>query len=249
MIRLVVIALAAWLWCLPAWAEIQETDLQPTLDQFEAPALELGVPKFLAVAVAGVESGLRPWVLNIEGQPFRFDSKEKALEKALEAWEAGRSFDVGIMQVNCWWLRRYDISLEAALDPLANIYFGSWILKQEIDRHGGDLRAAVGAYHSPTPDRANHYADMVMAALERGPQPAKAPAKQPAGKPQDVVQPKRDPGRRQPKMLDEEADAPAGSGMLIVSQKAGLATPGSMKAAPTLPGNSMKVHQKKEIEP
>ena len=74
----------------------------------------------------------------------------------------------GLMQVNSWWLKRYEIPLEAALDPLANIYLGGWILKREIARHK-DLRAAVGAYHSPNPDKARRYANVVLAALERGP--------------------------------------------------------------------------------
>lgn len=147
------------------------------LDLFAAPAAEMAIPKSVALAIAKVESGLRPWVLNIEGQPFRFDSKEKALEKAQEALAAGSSFDVGLMQINVWWLRRYDISLEAALDPVANVYFGGWILKQELDRNGGDLKRAVGAYHSPTPARASHYADQVMSALQNGPITAPKAAK------------------------------------------------------------------------
>lgn len=171
MIRLT-IALFVWFCCAPAWAQVVESDLPSVLELFEAPAMELGAPRELTVAIAGIESGLSPWALNIEGRPFRFDSKEKALEKAGEAWAAGRSFDVGLMQVNNWWLRRYGVSLEAALDPAANVYFGSWILRQEIDRRG-DLRAAVGAYHSPTPARASHYADQVMEALKQGPQPVK----------------------------------------------------------------------------
>ena len=154
--------------CIPAGAQVVENGLPPVLELFEEPARELGISKPLALAIAGVESGLSPWVLNIEGQPFRFDSKEEALEKAGQAWAAGQSFDLGLMQVNSQWLRRFGISPEAALDPLANIYFGGWILKQEIDRHG-DLRAAIGAYHSPTPARASRYADQVMAALKKGP--------------------------------------------------------------------------------
>ncbi len=97
------------------------------------------------------------------------------MAKAEEARAGGRSFDVGLMQVNNWWLKKYDISLEAALDPAANVYFGAWILKEELRRHGS-LRAAVGAYHSPTAFRANRYADQVMAALE-GKTPKKSASK------------------------------------------------------------------------
>lgn len=224
--------------------------MPPVLELFEAPALELGVSKDVTVAIAGVESGLSPWVLNIEGQPFRFDSKEKALEKAREAWGAGRSFDLGLMQVNNWWLKRYGVSLEAALDPAANVYFGSWILKQEIDRRG-DLRAAAGAYHSPSPARANHYADQVMEALKRGPQPAEAPAEGPpkakaqgAGADQPPEAPEK---RRRMLVAAEKPQAPSGAAMIVVTKKAGPAIPESMKAAATLPDNSMKV-QPKEVK-
>jgi len=200
--KAVLLSLVIWLTCSPAWGEVVASDLPPVVALFEAPSLELAIPQPLALAIAGVESGLRPWVLNIEGQPFRFDSKEEALAKAREAWAAGQSFDVGLMQVNSWWLQRYDIFLEAALDPLANIYFGGWILKQEIDRHGGDLRAAIGAYHSPNPARASHYADQVMAALTRGPQPVKAPVKKSAS----------------PTEIEAEKEArPGNATMLVVS--------------------------------
>lgn len=231
MSRIFVVASLIILCCTPARAEVVETDLPPTQNLFDAPSLELNIPKPVAIAIATVESGLKPWALNIEGRPFRFDSKEKALEKAEEAWEAGRSFDVGLMQVNKWWLQRYGVSLEAALDPVANVYFGSWILKQEMARHG-DLKAAIGAYHSPTPTRASQYADQVMAALKRGPQhikSAKAPKKQSTA----------NADRNAPDV--EKALTPSGSTMLILSQKVGVVTSASMKAVSTSPVNSMKI--------
>ena len=232
MSRIAILFLALCLASVPASAEIIEVDLPPIQELFDEPARELGISKSLAVAIASVESGLKPWVLNIEGQPFRFDSKEKALAMAEEALAAGKSFDVGLMQVNSQWLRRFDIPLEAALDPLANIYFGGWILKQEIARHG-DIKSAIGAYHSPTPARASRYADQVMDALERGPQSAKtakSSTKQPDSTAGQAV---------------AEESAPSGSAMLISSQSSGLVIPASMKASATAPANSMKVEVKK----
>ena len=152
----------------PVHGQSAEASYPHLSEMFDRPCLEMNVPKPLAMAIAQVESGLRPWVLNVEGRSFRFDSKAEALAKAQEAREAGRSFDVGIMQINNWWLDRYGIDLEAALDPLANIYLGCWILKGEISRHS-TLRAAIGAYHSPAPARADRYAALVLAALNEGP--------------------------------------------------------------------------------
>lgn len=140
----------------------------PLVPMFVEAAHAWGVPAAWTQAIAHVESGLSPWALNIEGKGYRFDSKEKALAKAKEAEAEGRSFDSGVMQVNNFWLKKYGIPLEAALDPLANIYLGSWILKQEIARHGESWNA-VGAYHSPNEDRGRRYAEMVKAALNKEP--------------------------------------------------------------------------------
>ena len=145
-----------------------ESDMPPFMEFFESTAGELDVPLSVVLAIGRVESGLNPWTLNIEGRSYCFVSKGEALGKAAEANVAGRSFDVGIMQINRWWLDRYGISLEAAFDPLANIYLGCWVFKQELVRHK-NLRAAIGAYHSPDPLRANRYANQVMKALARGP--------------------------------------------------------------------------------
>lgn len=160
---LVALVLAGSVATAPARAE--QISLAP---MFEDAAHAWGVPAALTQAIARVESGLSPWVLNIEGRGYHFDSKEKVLEKAKEAEAEERSFDSGVMQVNNFWLKKYGIPLEAAIDPLANIYLGSWILKQEIDRHGQTWNA-VGAYHSPNEDRGRRYAEMVKDALGKGP--------------------------------------------------------------------------------
>ena len=160
----------AFLWFQPVAAEPAEASFSDLAAMFDRPCLEISIPKPLAMAIAQVESGLRPWVLNIGGRSYPFGSKAEALAKAEQARKTGQSYDVGLMQINNWWLDRYEISLEAALDPLANIYFGCWILKGEISRHA-TLRGAIGAYHSPDPVRADRYASIVLAALEAGPKP------------------------------------------------------------------------------
>ncbi len=222
------------------WAE--SPDSPSTANLFAAPCLEMGVPEAVARAIAVVESGLKPWVLNIEGRSFHFNSKKEALTKAEEARAAGRSFDVGLMQVNNWWLSKYDISLEAALDPVANVYFGVWILKEELLRHG-NLKAAVGAYHPPTKARASRYADQVMAALEGKRRPARRNVPSTAVKTQDVVEKARPQQLKNRNILKPEAQGKSvqAAPMLIASPNAGLAVPDSMKVAATAPDNSMKV--------
>ena len=137
---------------------------------FPAAAAEFGLPADLLADIAKVESGFNPWAVNIAGRGYHCASREEALAKARAARAAGRSFDIGLMQINNWWLDKFSLSLEAILEPRANIRFGGWILKQELERYG-DLRRAVGAYHSPRPQRAGPYADLVLAAWGK-----KAPA-------------------------------------------------------------------------
>jgi hypothetical protein len=224
------------LWSNPLAAQITVSELSPVTDIFTAPCLEFNLPKPLALAIARVESGLKPWTLNIEGRSFWFDSKEEALEKAGEAWEAGRSFDLGLMQVNSQWLRRYGITPEAALDPPANIYFGLWILKREINRHG-DLRAAIGAYHSPKPERAGHYADLVMAALERRPQTGLRAAKPET----NLFSQTARSGKPAPSSPAGVAAATS-SPMTVFSKKSVMVSANAMKTAGTAARNSMKAN-------
>ena len=151
----------------------------PLAPMFDAAAAAVDVPADVTRAIAHVESGGSPWALNIEGRSYIFDSKEKALRTARAAAAAGQSFDSGVMQVNSQWLRRYGIPLEAAFDPEANIYLGSWILKQEMQRLGRTWDA-IAAYHSPDPARGRKYAELVKAALARGPVTRAEAVKKPA---------------------------------------------------------------------
>ncbi len=151
-------------------ASAHAEQVAPMEPLFKEAAQFWGVPVGWTQAIADVESGSNPWALNIEGRGYRLVSKEKAVAMAKQADAEGRSFDSGIMQVNNFWLKKYGIPLEVAFDPLANIYLGSWILKQEIDRHGLNWQA-VGAYHSPNEARGRRYAEMVKDALARGREP------------------------------------------------------------------------------
>ena len=147
-------------------SSVRAEQILPMEPFFKEAAKFWGVPVAWTQAIAEVESGHNPWALNIEGKGYQFASKEKAVTMAKQADAEGRSFDSGVMQVNNFWLKKYGIPLEAAFDPLANIYLGSWILRKEIDRHGQTWEA-VGAYHSPNVARGGKYAEMVKEALSK----------------------------------------------------------------------------------
>lgn len=104
----------------------------------------------------GHESGEKPWAVNIAGKSYSPDSKEAALA-LLESRGKGKSYDVGLMQVNVQWLRKLNISPAVAIEPVNNAWLGVWILAHAIREHGLNWKA-VGAYHSPTPARQQRYA-------------------------------------------------------------------------------------------
>ena len=141
-------------------AEATEEELHAL---FDAPCQRYNVPKPLALAIARKESAMEPWIMNIEGRTVRNASREDAIALSRAALRAGLSFDIGVMQVNSQWLRRYNLPLEAVMDPRGNIQVGTWILGQEIKRHGLTWRA-VAAYHTPytDSDRGRAYAEDVI---------------------------------------------------------------------------------------
>ncbi|MDR1397145.1 MAG: lytic transglycosylase domain-containing protein [Desulfarculales bacterium] len=125
---------------------------------------EMNMPLDLALAIADTESGLNPNALNIAGRSFNL-SRGKAIQAAQEAQAAGKSFDIGIMQINCQWLAKFDTDIETAFDILINIKLGLWILKQEIAAHGFTWKA-VARYHSPDENRGLAYARTVIRRLK-----------------------------------------------------------------------------------
>lgn len=222
------------LWCCCVLAAGQEA-------YFEAAAQEVDVPPALTKAIAHVESEGWPWALNVAGRSYFYESKAEAVAAAKEAEAAGRSFDVGAMQVNNWWLKRYGIPLEAAFDPAANILFGSWILKQELER-AGDTWTAVGRYHSPNAKRGERYANRVRRALERGPvqsagraNPTKAARKAAASRTDDAKEKKKKTALAPSAALavaDPIPAAPSDGGPLLAYRRRAGATPVFTREAP-----------------
>jgi hypothetical protein len=123
-------------------------------------AAEPKPPAQLVEAIARQESGLNPLALNIAGQSYYPATREEAERLIRSAMEAGRSFDVGTMQINSWWMERLGIDPFSLLDPAINERWGKWILAEAIARHGLNWKA-VGTYHSPDPERGRQYAWLV----------------------------------------------------------------------------------------
>ncbi|MDR2076341.1 MAG: lytic transglycosylase domain-containing protein, partial [Desulfovibrio sp.] len=84
-------------------------------------------------------------------------SAEEAARIIRTAQITGRSYDVGLMQINRRWVDLWKVAPETLLDPEANIRAGVTILAAEIARHGFTWKA-VGRYHSPGEERGLGYA-------------------------------------------------------------------------------------------
>lgn len=123
-------------------------------------AAEPGPPAQLVEAIARQESGLNPLAVNIAGKSYYPATREEAGQLIQRAIAAGQSFDVGKMQINSWWMERYNIDPLSLLDPATNERWGKWILAEEIARHGLNWKA-VGKYHSPDLERGRRYAWLV----------------------------------------------------------------------------------------
>lgn len=131
---------------------------------FERASEQWGVPRALVRAVAHTESDLHPWTVNIAGRSYYPESKDAALRLIEEAVQKGKSYDVGIMQINKYWLRHFDFCPADIIEPRLNILLGAWILAQEIHRYGLNWKG-IGSYHTPArinPDRARAYAHKVL---------------------------------------------------------------------------------------
>ncbi|WP_031479531.1 lytic transglycosylase domain-containing protein [Maridesulfovibrio frigidus] len=140
-----------------------EGDRKSVLPMFKQVAEEFALQPEILRAIADHESGYNPWALNVEGKSYYPESKVEAL--SIIEKNKKKSFDVGLMQVNSYWLNKFDLSPAKALDPEENVRLGAWILRYCLDSYGYNWRA-VGAYHTGSakkhPVRSKAYAVRVL---------------------------------------------------------------------------------------
>lgn len=130
-------------------------------DVFSRVAAEKNITRPLLYAVALAESGRDgrpwPWTLNVSGRSYYYESREKAHYALVGFLKQGhRSIDVGYMQVNLAYNGRRFADTWQALDPYQNVLVAADILRENF-AEAGDIRQAVGRYHSRTPWRSRQY--------------------------------------------------------------------------------------------
>lgn len=128
----------------------------------EAASTKYNVPAEVIQAIIAVESGGNPLAVNILGKAFAPRTYDDAL--ILLAYNKGKSTDVGLMQVNSQWFKKFGIPQESGFDECFNVEFGTWILANEIARHGFNWKA-IAKYHSPSSREGNRYALKVIRQL------------------------------------------------------------------------------------
>jgi len=127
-----------------------------------------GVAPETLAAIARTESGLRTFAIGINGPGSSAivpATRGEAIERAEALLRAGRSIDLGLMQINSRNLGWLGLSVEDAFDPCRNIAAGARVL------------TAFSGYNTGHPNRgfANGYVARVLAAGARNAaQPAAA---------------------------------------------------------------------------
>lgn len=120
------------------------------------------------MAIADIESGFHPWAVNIQGKSHYLKDRESALALIKKAASQRKSYDIGLMQINSYWLNRFKLDPADVLDPRINVIIGCWVLAEELKRYGMTWKA-IGAYHTPVdrnPARAREYASKALRAWE-----------------------------------------------------------------------------------
>ena len=113
-------------------------------------ACSIGVHPQTVQAIIKHESGGNPYAINNQVRSFYPTRLDDAQRIAVEQVRAGRSTDIGLMQINSSHLPKLaslGISESDLLEPCTNIKVGAWLLADSFARRGVSWDA-VGAYNA-----------------------------------------------------------------------------------------------------
>jgi len=122
------------------------------------------IPSGLLLAIATVESGSKPYALNIQGKSVIGRNKREAVDLIHKALAKGiTNIDVGVMQLNIRWHRENFKSIEEMLDPKKNIEYAAGFLLKLYKKYG-DWHKAVRFYNSSTAEYYRKYSRKITLA-------------------------------------------------------------------------------------
>ena len=123
--------------------------LLPALAQafcFEEAGRLYGVSPRLLQGIARVESGLNPAAINRN---------------------RNGTVDLGLMQINSFWLNTLGTSSRELIDkPCYNVMVGAWILSDCLDRHGKTWKA-IGCYNATSHNKRVNYSWKIYRELQK----------------------------------------------------------------------------------
>jgi hypothetical protein len=129
-------------------------------DGYSIIAKQHGVPAKILFAIALKESQVKtnvgsmrvwPWTANLNGVPYRFNSRDELYAFVKEKIGAGHtSIDICASQINWKWNgQHYFEDIYQSTDPVACLQTSAKILKKLYD-DTNDWGTAIGMYHNPT---------------------------------------------------------------------------------------------------
>lgn len=127
-------------------------------------SVKYNVPEVVLRSIASVESDNNSNAVNIKGKSIYADTKEQALQ--IIQSNRDKSIDIGLMQINRLWFKKYNYPLELGLEACWNIHMGAYILHYEYMRHG-DIWKAIAYYHSPKEKYQNRYMKKVYREIQK----------------------------------------------------------------------------------
>jgi len=108
----------------------------------------LGVLYAVGLTETGRGDSLQPYALNVEGRASYDRNRIEAVRRFESARAAGsKLIDIGCMQVNHHFHAQHFASVEAMLDPAANVDYAARFLK-ELKAREGSWTMAVARYHA-----------------------------------------------------------------------------------------------------
>ena len=157
-------------------AQAASSDWQACRDAAVRLETQHGLPEGMVTSIALVESGRRspdgthqawPWTINAEGRAYYFATRQEAVDAVRRLLAQGkRTIDVGCMQINLRFHPRAFTSVEEAFDPMSNVAYAAYFLR-DLESRSDSWMQAIGRYHSFSPSLNARYTARVQAVWKR----------------------------------------------------------------------------------
>ena len=134
-------------------------DLDELIDKTEQ---NYSIPSGLLKSIASVESGNKPYALNVSGKTIIASSKEEAARIVRLYQDEGiTNIDLGLAQINLYWHGKHFSSISEMLEPKHDLEYAAKFLSGLYKKHGS-WNKAVRHYHSANPQYHIKYSRKVL---------------------------------------------------------------------------------------